>query len=111
MANYSTLQMGSSGQDVEKLQNALINAGYDLEGGADGVFGSKTDAALREYQKANGLTVDGVAGDATLVALGINASGSAAMASLSTELPASATSRCSSASGMASFSRRKWERG
>lgn len=64
MAN---LKYGSSGSEVEKLQNALIEAGYDVGGtGADGVFGNKTAAAVKQYQKDNGLAVDGIAGKNTL---------------------------------------------
>ena len=67
MANY---KKGSSGPEVENLQNALISAGYDVGStGADGVYGSKTEAAVKQYQKDNGLTVDGIAGKNTLGAL------------------------------------------
>ena len=67
MAN---LKYGSSGSEVEKLQNALIDAGYDVGStGADGVFGNNTAAAVKQYQKDNGLTVDGIAGKNTLGAL------------------------------------------
>ena len=67
MATYTNLKYGSSGSDVEKLQNALISAGYDVGStGADGVFGKNTDAAVRKYQQDNGLTVDGIAGNNTL---------------------------------------------
>ena len=64
MAN---LKYGSSGEEVKKLQNALIDAGYDVGStGADGVFGKNTQAAVQAYQKANGLAVDGIAGVNTL---------------------------------------------
>ena len=67
MATYTTLRYGSSGSDVKKLQQALINAGYDLGStGADGIYGNKTAAAVKAYQKANGLSVDGIAGNQTL---------------------------------------------
>ena len=67
MAN---LKYGSTGSDVEKLQNALIDAGYDVGStGADGVFGKNTQAAVQKYQKDNGLAVDGIAGKNTLGAL------------------------------------------
>jgi chitosanase len=54
------------GEDVKRLQRALGFA--DME--ADGVFGRKTDAAVREFQKENGLTIDGKVGPATWSALG-----------------------------------------
>ena len=64
MAN---LKYGSSGDDVKKLQSALADAGYDVgKTGADGVLGKNTEAAIKQYQKDNGLTVDGIAGKNTL---------------------------------------------
>lgn len=65
MATYATLRNGSSGEDVKKLQQALTNAGYN-PGGIDGIFGANTEAAVKSYQTANGLTADGIAGDQTL---------------------------------------------
>jgi peptidoglycan hydrolase-like protein with peptidoglycan-binding domain len=64
------LAMGCVGDDVRTLQDALRNAGFD-PGASDGDFGPMTDAALRAFQAANGLVVDGVAGPATCGALGI----------------------------------------
>lgn len=67
MATYSNLSYGSSGDEVKKLQQSLINAGYDLGStGADGKFGDLTQAAVKQYQQANGLAVDGIAGKNTL---------------------------------------------
>lgn len=63
MAN---LAYGSSGQDVRELQKALIAAGYDVgSSGADGIIGEKTAAAIKAYQRDNGLSVDGIAGTQT----------------------------------------------
>lgn len=58
------LRKGSSGDDVALLQKRLTAAGFDA-GGADGVFGAKTEAALKAFQEANDLAVDGIAGPAT----------------------------------------------
>ncbi len=64
---YTTLKNGSSGSDVKKLQNALISAGYSVgSSGADGIYGNATKKAVQAYQKANGLSVDGIAGNNTL---------------------------------------------
>lgn len=64
---YNNLSYGSSGEEVRKMQNALINAGYDVGStGADGVFGANTLAAVKKYQTDNGLAVDGIAGNNTL---------------------------------------------
>jgi hypothetical protein len=57
------LKKGANGKQVETLQRLLISLGYDLGNyGADGDFGSRTDAAVRAYQKKNDLIVDGVVG-------------------------------------------------
>ena len=63
------LKKGVKGEDVKKLQELLNKAGgYNLA--ADGDFGSKTDKAVRSFQKTKGLTVDGKAGKNTIKALG-----------------------------------------
>ena len=46
----------------------LLAAGHEL-GKVDGIFGSKTELAVRAFQKTAGLVVDGIAGKATLAAL------------------------------------------
>ena len=61
------LSNGSRGDDVRKLQQTLVDAGYDVgSAGVDGIYGAGTEAAVRKYQKDNGLDVDGIAGDQTL---------------------------------------------
>lgn len=62
------LKKGCKGQDVANLQTLLNENGDDLK--ADGDFGTKTRAAVREYQKRKGLKVDGIAGKNTVTALG-----------------------------------------
>lgn len=57
------LYFGSQGEDVRKLQNKLNELGYGLS--ADGIYGSKTANAVRDYQQKNGLSVDGIAGTNT----------------------------------------------
>lgn len=59
---------GMRGWDVAALQFLLSSRGYG-PGGFDGGFGPNTDAAVRRYQAAAGLAVDGVAGPMTLRAL------------------------------------------
>ena len=61
---YKNLQINSRGDQVRQLQERLIALGY-LNGEADGAFGRQTYNAVIAFQKANGLTADGVAGDAT----------------------------------------------
>ena len=59
-----TLERGSKGSEVKKLQNRLKDLGY-LDGSVDGDFGEKTEAAVIDFQQNNGLTADGKAGTAT----------------------------------------------
>ena len=59
------LRSGSRGSAVKQLQERLILLGY-LNDRADGIFGRLTDAAVRQYQRRNGLTVAGIAGKNTL---------------------------------------------
>lgn len=63
MALYTQVAYGSSGKAVKELQEALNAHGYSLD--VDGQFGTKTRAAVRDYQKKNGLLLDGIAGDQT----------------------------------------------
>ena len=62
---YKNLQLNSRGADVKKLQERLIELGYLPAGSADSVYGRQTYNAVKDFQKANGLGADGVAGDAT----------------------------------------------
>lgn len=66
------LRTGSRGTAVKTLQQNLILLGY-LKDTADGIFGPKTDAAVRLYQRRNGLSVDGIAGKNTLSAVNTEA--------------------------------------
>ena len=62
----SVLKKGEKGDQVKALQALLIGYGFSCGAKAvDGSFGSATDKAVRAYQKANGLTVDGSVGPAT----------------------------------------------
>ena len=64
------LEVGSSGANVTKVQNRLIQYGY-MTGSADGKYGEKTRDAVILFQKRNSLTVDGRVGKATAAALGV----------------------------------------
>lgn len=61
---------GSRGQEVRTIQTKLKRWGY-YSGNVDGIYGSQTLAAVKKFQKKNGLTVDGIAGTKTLQAMGI----------------------------------------
>ena len=62
-STYRQVGYGSTGSAVNKLQNVLNEHGYDLA--VDGIFGPKTQAAVRDYQKKNGLKLDGIVGKET----------------------------------------------
>lgn len=64
---YQTVRLGSKGDAVVALQNALVASGAKIV--VDGDFGPSTDAALKAFQAARGLTQDGVAGPKTWAAL------------------------------------------
>ncbi len=63
-SSSTTLKVGSQGSAVRVLQAKLTELGYDTKG-TDGIFGNNTKAAVIEFQKAYGLTADGIVGNAT----------------------------------------------
>lgn len=65
---YTTLEFGSRGSDVLQLQKALLELGFNPNG-TDGKFGRGTETAVKAYQAARGLEVDGKAGTLTLTML------------------------------------------
>ena len=71
---------GSRGQEVTQIQSKLKRWGY-YNGSVDGIYGSQTLAAVKSFQRKNGLTVDGIAGPKTLKAMGIMNSGNNSSAS------------------------------
>ena len=73
--SFATSRYGSSGSEVTQIQTKLKRWGY-YNGAIDGIYGSKTVAAVRLFQSKNGLTVDGIAGPRTLAAMGITSSSS-----------------------------------
>ena len=66
---------GSRGSEVTQIQTKLKRWGY-YKGSIDGIYGSQTLEAVKYFQRKNGLTVDGIAGPATLRAMGIMTSSS-----------------------------------
>ncbi len=68
--NVKQLSKGSKGNAVKALQTLLIGYGYSCgKAGVDGSFGGDTLAAVKKYQKAKGLSVDGIVGTKTWGAL------------------------------------------
>ena len=74
MGVFALSKMGSTGQEVKQIQTVLKQKGYYF-GNIDGIFGTATRTAVRNFQKTNGLTVDGIVGKKTLAKLGISGSG------------------------------------
>ncbi|PWA08396.1 endopeptidase SpoIID/LytB [Pueribacillus theae] len=66
--NSTILRINSKGQAVTNLQNGLKQLGYHASA-VDGIYGPLTAQAVRSFQQANGLEVDGIAGPETLSAL------------------------------------------
>lgn len=60
---YTTIKIGSRGKSVINLQNQLNEMGYKLS--VDGIFGKNTQKAVIDFQKRNGLVVDGIVGPKT----------------------------------------------
>ncbi len=73
-ASADLYKKGSSGAVVREIQTRLKNWGY-YDGAVDGIYGSRTEAAVIWFQKKNGLAVDGKAGAQTLAAMGISTKG------------------------------------
>ncbi len=64
-------KFGSRGEEVRAIQIKLSSLGY-YNGSIDGIYGSATEKAVRQFQYDNSLVADGIAGDKTLAALGIS---------------------------------------
>ena len=71
---------GSRGDEVTQIQTKLKRWGY-YNGNIDGIYGSQTQEAVKYFQRKNCLTVDGIAGPATLKAMGIYSSSSSGSSS------------------------------
>lgn len=65
------LRLGDRGPEVTNLQQELRQRGFN-PGRVDGVYGSQTQEAVRQFQRTRGLLDDGIAGGETLTALGLS---------------------------------------
>lgn len=68
-------QLGSRGEEVRRIQNKLKSLGI-YKGGIDGIYGTQTRNAVRQFQRNCGITADGIAGPKTLLYLGLGGSSS-----------------------------------
>ena len=66
-------KMGSRGEEVRRIQQKLTSLGY-FTSAIDGIYGTRTQSAVRSFQRDRGLAVDGIAGPKTLAALGLSSS-------------------------------------
>ena len=69
------LQLGARGPAVATLQQRIIDLGWPLRGGADGIFGAATQNRVLQFQRANGLSATGVVDERTARAIGISGGG------------------------------------
>jgi peptidoglycan hydrolase-like protein with peptidoglycan-binding domain len=69
MNNGPTLQNGSTGSDVKRLQRILVELKLLDYSGIDGSFGPQTESSVKSFQQSSGLTVDGIVGPQTWQAL------------------------------------------
>jgi N-acetylmuramoyl-L-alanine amidase len=67
-------KLGSRGDEVRRIQTKLKSLGF-FTGTVDGIYGVKTQRAVRAFQKSVGITADGIAGSKTLLYLGLGSGG------------------------------------
>lgn len=79
----AVISQGSRGETVKLIQQKLKRWGY-YNGAIDGIYGSATKKAVKNFQSKNGLTADGIVGNKTLAALGISLNGSSQTSSSGT---------------------------
>lgn len=89
--NYVGMALGSRGDKVKELQQALIKAGIAVRGGADGIFGQYTATALKSYQQAHGLTASAVVDDQVVAKLGLGTGSAPAAAPAANNTDASSS--------------------
>jgi peptidoglycan hydrolase-like protein with peptidoglycan-binding domain len=71
MSSSTLPHQGDRSLAVAQVQQLLVRAGVNVAGGVDGVYGTSTAKAIRQFQQARGLPSNGVVDDATAVALGL----------------------------------------
>lgn len=72
-AIYAVSKYGSTGNEVRQIQQKLRDLGF-YKGSVDGIYGSQTQSAVKQFQKSVGITADGIAGSKTLLYLGLGGS-------------------------------------
>ena len=74
-ARQALSRLGSTGEEVRQIQSKLKSLGY-YAGSVDGIYGARTQSAVKAFQKSCGISADGVAGPTTLLYLGLSSSSS-----------------------------------
>lgn len=72
---YALSKLGSSGEEVKKVQKKLKELGH-YNGNVDGIYGNGTKSAVTKFQKSVGISSDGICGPKTLLYLGLDSSSS-----------------------------------
>ena len=101
-ASSSLLKQGTKSEAVRTLQQNLKTLGY-YTGSVTGNFGSLTKEAVYSFQKANGLSADGVAGEKTLAAISSKLKGGSSSGSSNNSSSSSSSSSNSSSSSTSSL--------
>jgi peptidoglycan hydrolase-like protein with peptidoglycan-binding domain len=65
MSMPTTIKLGDSGDDVKRLQRVFARTKVMGPDAVDGIFGSQTDQAVKDFQQSNGLVADGIVGPVT----------------------------------------------
>ncbi|MBQ9308699.1 MAG: peptidoglycan-binding protein, partial [Clostridia bacterium] len=94
---YRNLNTGATGSDVTSLQTALKNLAYEVS--VTGTYDSTTKAAVKAFQKQNGLTVDGVAGKLTQTKLYAGNAVAARASGVASNTSASSTQTATASTG------------
>ncbi len=74
-ATYAISKVGSSGSEVKSIQKKLASLGF-YNGKQDGIYGTQTKNAVTKFQRSVGITADGIAGQKTLLYLGLGSGSS-----------------------------------
>ena len=74
-ASMTYSKVGSTGEEVRQIQSKLKSLGF-YSGTVDGIYGARTQSAVKAFQKSCGISADGIAGPTTLLYLGLSSSSS-----------------------------------
>ena len=81
-ARMAYSKVGSTGEEVRQIQSKLKSLGF-YNGTVDGIYGARTQSAVKAFQKSCGISADGIAGPTTLLYLGLSSSSSGMSSSAS----------------------------